>query len=76
MMPGLTTAFGLMTLGVSSLIGLYYCTYLTFPIVACAALDRWSAKYTIPIGVFFLAIGICFGPNFLSPADASPHRLP
>ncbi|MDR3467600.1 MAG: MFS transporter [Xanthobacteraceae bacterium] len=58
MVPELTAAFGLTTLGVSSLLGLYYYTYSTFAIVAGASLDRWGAKYTIPVGVFFLAIGI------------------
>jgi MFS family permease len=58
MIPELTTKFGLTTLGVSSLLGLYYYTYSTFAIVAGASLDRWGAKYTIPTGVFFLAIGI------------------
>ncbi len=58
MLPELTTAFGLTTLGVSSLLGLYYYTYSTFAIVAGASLDRWGAKYTIPIGVLLLAIGI------------------
>jgi MFS family permease len=58
MLPELTTAFGLTTLGVSSLLGLYYYTYSTFAIVAGASLDRWGAKYTIPIGVLTLAIGI------------------
>jgi len=58
MIPELTTAFGLTTLGVSSLLGLYYYTYSTFAIIAGASLDRWGAKYTIPIGVFVLAIGI------------------
>lgn len=58
MVPELTAAFGLTTLGVSSLLGLYYYTYSTFAIVAGASLDRWGAKYTIPIGVVFLAAGI------------------
>jgi MFS family permease len=58
MVPELTAAFGLTTLGVSSLLGLYYYTYSTFAIVAGASLDRWGAKYTIPVGVFMLAIGI------------------
>jgi MFS family permease len=58
MLPELTTAFGLTTLGLSSMIGLYYYTYSTFAIVAGASLDRWGAKYTIPIGIFFLAAGI------------------
>lgn len=58
MLPELTTAFGLTTLGVSSLLGLYYYTYSTFAIVAGASLDRWGAKYSIPIGVALLAVGI------------------
>jgi len=58
MIPELTAAFGLSALGVSSLLGLYYYTYSTFAIVAGASLDRWGAKYTIPVGVAFLALGI------------------
>lgn len=58
MVPELTSAFGLTTLGVSSLLGLYYYTYCTFAIVAGATLDRWGAKYTIPTGVLILAIGL------------------
>ncbi|WP_213771783.1 MFS transporter [Bradyrhizobium sp. dw_78] len=58
MLPELTTAFGLTTLGVSSLLGLYYYTYSTFAIIAGASLDRWGAKYSIPIGAVLLAVGI------------------
>jgi MFS family permease len=58
MVPELTAAFNLTTLGVSSLLGLYYYTYAAFSIVAGAALDRWGAKYTIPIGVLLLATGM------------------
>ncbi|WP_255565195.1 MFS transporter [Methylovirgula sp. HY1] len=58
MLPELRTAYGLTTVGLSSLIGIYYYTYSTFAIVAGASLDRWGAKYAIPTGVFFLAIGI------------------
>lgn len=62
MVPELTAAFGLTTLGVSSLLGLYYYTYSAFAIIAGASLDRWGAKYTIPLGVLFLAIGtVMFG---------------
>lgn len=62
MLPELTSAFGLSTLGASSVIGLYYYTYSTFALVSGASLDRWGAKYTISIGVFFLAAGlIMFG---------------
>lgn len=58
MVPELTAAFGLTTLGVSSLLGLYYYTYSTFSLVAGASLDRWGAKYTIPVGVFCIAVGV------------------
>lgn len=62
MLPELSAAYGLTTLSMSSLIGMYYYTYSTFALVSGAALDRWGAKYTIPIGVFFLAAGlIMFG---------------
>jgi len=58
MLPELRDAFGLTTMGLSSLLGMYYYTYSTFAIISGAALDRWGAKYTIPIGIFLLAIGI------------------
>jgi MFS family permease len=62
MIPELTQAYGLTTLGVSSLLGLYYYTYSTFALVSGASLDRWGAKYTIPIGILMLAGGlIMFG---------------
>jgi MFS family permease len=64
MLPELATAFGLKTVGLSSLIGLYYYTYAVFAVIAGAALDRWGAKYTIPIGVLILAVGTAmFGVN-------------
>lgn len=64
MLPELKTAFGLTTVGLSSLIGLYYYTYALFAVVAGAALDRWGAKYTIPVGVLILALGTAiFGMN-------------
>lgn len=58
MIPELTAAFSLSALGVSSLLGVYYYTYSTFAIIAGASLDRWGAKYTLPIGTAFLAVGI------------------
>ena len=62
MVPELTKAFGLTTLGVSSLLGLYYYTYSGFAIVAGAALDHFGPKYVIPIGIVITAIGaIMFG---------------
>jgi MFS family permease len=57
MLPELTTAFGLSTTGLSSLIGLYYYTYAIFAVIAGASVDRWGGKYTIPFGVLLLAIG-------------------
>jgi MFS family permease len=62
MVPELTSTFGLTTVGVSSLLGLYYYTYSTFAIVAGASLDRLGAKYVIPAGIIVTAIGsILFG---------------
>jgi MFS family permease len=71
MVPELTSAFGLTTLGVSSLIGLYYYTYSTFAIVAGAALDRLGAKYVIPAGIVITAAGtILFGLGSADGAEA------
>ena len=70
MVPELTGAFGLTTLGVSSLLGLYYYTYSTFSIVAGASLDRLGAKYVIPAGIVVTAIGsILFGLGSHSTAE-------
>src|SRR6476661_5750154 len=64
MLPELKAAFGLDTVGLSSLIGLYYYTYAVFAVIAGAALDRWGAKYTVPIGALVLAVGTAmFGLN-------------
>ena len=57
MLPELKDAFGLSTVGVSSLLGLYYYTYAAFAVVAGASVDRWGAKFPIPIGVVLLALG-------------------
>jgi MFS family permease len=74
MVPELKTTFGLSALGVSSLIGLYYYTYSTFAIIAGASLDRFGAKYVVPIGILLTAIGaILFGLG--SSAGAEFGRL-
>jgi MFS family permease len=59
---------------VSSLIGLYYYTYSTFAIIAGASLDRFGAKYVVPIGILLTATGaILFGLG--SSAGAEFGRL-
>jgi len=57
MLPELTKAFGLSTVGLSSLIGLYFYTYAIFAVIAGASLDRWGGKYTIPFGALLLTVG-------------------
>ena len=57
MLPELTRSLGLSTVGVSSLLGLYYYSYAIFAIIAGAALDRWGAKYVVTAGVVLLALG-------------------
>jgi MFS family permease len=57
MIPELTAAFNLTTLGISSLLGLYFYTYAGFAIVAGASLDRFGANYPIVIGVLATAAG-------------------
>src|ERR1700734_3533606 len=70
MVPELTTAFGLTTLGVSWLVGLYYYTYSTFAIVAGASLDRYGPKYAIPAGILLTAIGaMMFGLGSVGGAE-------
>ena len=71
MIPELTTAFALTTLGVSSLLGLYYYTYAGFAIVAGASLDRFGANYPIVIGVFATAAGsVLFGLGSIGAAES------
>jgi MFS family permease len=57
MIPELTAAFNLTTLGISALLGLYFYTYAGFAIVAGASLDRFGANYPIVIGVLATAAG-------------------
>lgn len=71
MMPELTAAFGLTTLGIGSLVGLYYYTYAGFAIVAGAALDRYGAKLPIFIGVLTTALGsVLFGLGSMGAAES------
>src|SRR5580693_7642845 len=71
MMPELTAAFGLTTLGIGSLVGLYYYTYARFAIVAGATLDRYGAKLPIFIGVLTTALGsVLFGLGSIGAAES------
>jgi len=71
MMPELTKAFTLTTLGVSSLVGLYYYTYSLFALVAGALLDRYGARYVIPAGVTMLSAGaVLFGGGLVTGAES------
>ena len=71
MIPQLTTSFGLTTLGISSLLGLYYYTYAAFAIVSGASLDRFGAKLPIFFGVITVAIGsVLFGLDTIGTAQS------
>ena len=50
MMPQLTEAFGVNALGVSAIVGMFYYGYSPFSLVAGAALDRFGARWTVPVG--------------------------
>src|SRR5258706_8712071 len=70
MVPEVSAAFGLTTLGVSSLVGLYFYTYAGFAIIAGAALDRYGAKLPLAAGSFVVAAGsVLFGLGAASSAE-------
>ena len=57
MIPEPIAAFGLATLGVSLLPGLYYYTYVGFAIMAGTSPDRHGARFPIFDGVLTVAAG-------------------
>jgi MFS family permease len=70
MIPQLTDAFGVSALGVSAIVGMFYYSYSPFSLVAGAALDRFGAKRTIPIGAAVVGIGaILFGTGNVTAAN-------
>jgi MFS family permease len=70
MMPQLTEAFAVDALGVSAIVGLFYYGYSPFSLVAGAALDRFGAKNTIPIGAALVGIGaLMFGTGNVMAAN-------
>jgi MFS family permease len=57
MMPQLSDAFGLTTMGVASMAGLFYYGYSPFSLVAGAAMDRLGPRKVVPIGAATVGIG-------------------
>jgi MFS family permease len=70
MLPQLTDAYQLSTVGVASLVGLFYYGYSPFSLVAGAAMDRLGPRTVIPIGAFMAGIGaLLFGTSNLAAAN-------
>src|SRR6188508_1242176 len=57
MMPQLSDAFGLSTMAVASMVGLFYYGYSPFSLVAGAAMDRLGPRKVVPLGAATLGIG-------------------
>ena len=57
MMPQLSEAFGLSTLGVASIVGLFYYGYSPFSLVAGAAMDSLGPRRVVPIGAAVAGLG-------------------
>ena len=57
MMPQLSDAFGLTTMGVASLVGLFYYGYSPFSLVAGVAMDRLGPRRVVPLGAATVGIG-------------------
>jgi MFS family permease len=57
MMPQLSEAFGISAAAVAAMAGLFYYGYSPFSLVAGAALDRWGAGRTIPLGAAAVGVG-------------------
>lgn len=57
MIPELAASFHTTAIGLSTILGIYYYTYSTMSLVAGVTLDRYGAKYSLPVGILTLAIG-------------------
>lgn len=57
MMPELSEAMGVSTLGVSAIVGMFYYGYSPFSLVAGIAMDRWGPKRVVPVGALCVGIG-------------------
>jgi MFS family permease len=62
MMPQLSGAFGVSTIAIASLAGVFYFGYSPFSLVAGSALDRIGAKIVLPAGAVLTGLGaLLFG---------------
>src|SRR5689334_4550065 len=57
MMPELSNAFGLSTMAVASMVGLFYYGYSPFSLVAGVAMDRIGPKRVVPLGAAAVGVG-------------------
>jgi MFS family permease len=57
MMPQLSEAFGLTSMGVASMAGLFYWGYSPFSLVAGAAMDRLGPRKVVPLGAIAVGVG-------------------
>ncbi|MFL6733159.1 MAG: MFS transporter [Sphingomicrobium sp.] len=57
MVPELSNAFGLTSVGVASLLGLFYYAYAPFSLVAGVAMDQLGPRKVVPAGAATVAVG-------------------
>jgi MFS family permease len=57
MMPQLSDAFGLTTMAVASMVGLFYYGYSPFSLVAGVAMDRLGPRKVVPLGAATMGLG-------------------
>src|SRR5262245_23349973 len=57
MMPQMSEAFGLTTMAVASMVGLFYWGYSPFSLVAGAAMDGLGPRRVVPLGAAAVGIG-------------------
>src|SRR5215510_12633902 len=69
MVPQLSEAFQISSIGVASMVGLFYYGYSPFSLVAGAAIDRLGAKSVVPVGALMVGVGaLLFGMGNLGAA--------
>jgi MFS family permease len=74
MMADLSAAFGISTLAVASISGLFYYGYAPFNMVAGAAIDELGPRQVVPIGAAVVATGVILFATG-DPSAASVGRL-